>query len=182
MKEFPVLTTPRLLLRAFAPEDAAQIQPLASSIEVARTTLLIPHPYPDGAAEEWIATHAEGWLAERNVVFAITLRETGQVIGAIGLHLEMKHDRGEIGYWIGVPFWSQGYVTEACGAVIDYGFEAWNLHSIWAGHFAGNDASGRVMRKNGMRHEGRMREHVKKWEGYRDIEMYSILRQEWEAR
>jgi RimJ/RimL family protein N-acetyltransferase len=62
-----------------------------------------------------------------------------------------------------------------------YGFESHDLHRIYATHLTRNPASGRVMQKIGMTYEGRRREHVQKWGVFEDLEMYAILRQEWEA-
>src|SRR3954453_17094331 len=107
------LATERLLLRPFTLDDAPSVQRLVSAYEIAENTLLIPHPYPDGAAAEWIAKHDK---TPKNPVFAIAL--DGEAIGAIGLDVAPDHDRGEIGYWIGVPYWGRGYMTEAAHAVL----------------------------------------------------------------
>ncbi len=171
-----MITTLRLILRPFRDEDAPDIQRLAGSYEVAYNTLLIPHPYPDGAAEVWIKKQREH---ESDLAFAITEKDTGALTGALGLHIVREHDRGEIGYWIGLPYWNRGYATEAVGAVIQFGFEHMMLHRIWAGHFTRNIASGRVMQKNGMKHEGCWRGWTKKWNEFLDVEMYSILRDEY---
>ena len=87
----------------------------------------------------------------------------------------------EAGYWIGRPFWSRGYATEALRAVLAYGFEGLELHRIHAHHFARNSASGRVMQKADMQLEGVHREHAKKDDHFEDIVVYGILRAEWEA-
>jgi RimJ/RimL family protein N-acetyltransferase len=178
MKQFPVLTTPRLVLRPFTLDDAPAVQRLASAREVAEGTLTIPHPYPDGAAAEWIATHPARFEEEKDLVLAITVRETGEVAGAMGLILKLDHDKVELGYWVGVPFWGRGYATEAARAMIRYGLEEWPLHRIEAFHFSRNPASGRVMQKLGLRHEGTLRGETKKWGEYLDIEVYGALRGE----
>jgi RimJ/RimL family protein N-acetyltransferase len=169
----------RLQLRRFEKEDASAVQRLAGAAEVADTTLLIPHPYPDGVAEEFIEmTHAD-WDKGEQYVFAITLRSSGELCGSIGLKVTAKHERGELGYWIGVPFWKQGYCSEAARAVLEFAFERLKLNSVVAHHFVRNPASGRVLEKIGMKYEGRLRQHVKKGERFEDLECYSILRNEW---
>jgi len=174
-----LLTTARLVLRPFALTDAADVQRLAGARQVADTTLLIPHPYPDGAAEQFIAgTHAELEKGE-NYVLAITLRTTGELCGSIGLKVAAKHERAELGYWIGVPFWNRGYCTEAAQALLRFGFETVRLNSVNAHHFVRNAASGRVLQKLGMRYEGHLREHVKKGDRFEDLHCYSILRSDW---
>jgi len=169
------LATERLLLRPFAMDDAPSVQRLAAAYEVAEGTLLIPHPYPEGAAAAWISKPRDA----NHHVFAITERDVDEAIGAVGLEVEPTHDRGEIGYWLGVPYWNRGYVTEAVRAVLGFAFESLRLNRVFAMHFSRNPASGRVMQKAGMRHEGSMRQHIKKWDAYVDVEVYGILHSEW---
>src|SRR2546430_6629313 len=159
-----ILASPRLLLRPFALEDAAVLQSLINTREIALNTLRIPFPYPDGEAERWISSHEE--KQKHDHVFAVTLRNDADLIGCVGLHVKAENDNGEIGYWIGVPYWGSGYATEAAGVVLRYGFETLSLNRIYAMHFARNPASGRVLQKLGMRHEGTLRQHVKKWDEY----------------
>jgi RimJ/RimL family protein N-acetyltransferase len=174
----PTLRTQRLVLRPFEIADAPRVRELAGAREVARNTILIPHPYPDGAAEEWISAH-EKRIEEGDFSFAI---DDGELVGAIGLHMKRDYERAEIGYWLGVPFWGRGYATEAVAAVIRYGFEELKLNRIYAGYFSRNAASGRVMEKNGMKYEGSLRQHVKKWDEFVDVIYYGILRSEWEKK
>ncbi len=178
----PVLHTERLLLRPLTLADAREVQRLVGAAEIAATTLNIPHPYPDGAAERWILTHQPEFQAGTGITYAMTRREDGRLIGAIGLRIVPQHQHAEMGYWAGVPFWGQGYTTEAARALLDYGFRALNLHRIFARHFKRNPASGRVMQKIGMRFEGELREDVLHFDGFEDTCFYGILRQEWESR
>ena len=173
-----MLTTERLLLRAFTLADVAAVQRLVNSREVALNTLRIPFPYPDGEAERWIATHDE---KKDDHVFAVTLRDAEEFIGCVGLHVKADHDHAELGYWIGVPYWGNGYATEAAGAVLRFGFETLPLNRVFAMHFSRNPASGRVLQKLGMRHEGTLRQHLKKWNEYVDLECYGIVRCEFES-
>jgi len=176
--KLPALRTERLVLRAFIPADAPRIQELAGDRDVALNTMHIPHPYPEGGAEEWIATQDEKREAG-NVILAI---DDGELVGGIGLRVQREFDRAEIGYWIGKPFWGRGYATEAAGAIIRFGFEEMNLNRIYAGYFSRNAASARVMVKNGMKYEGTLRQHVRKWDEFVDVVYYGILRSEWETR
>ena len=83
-----------------------------------------------------------------------------------------------MGYWIGKPFWGNGYCTEAAKEVVKYGFTALGVTRIQATHFAQNPASGRVMEKIGMTYEGCLRQYYKKWGNPIDLKMYAILRAE----
>lgn len=174
----PTLFTERLILRPFNKSDADRVQVLAGHKKVAATTLNIPHPYPDGLAGEWIATHEEDFILNKSVTFAVCLKEDQTLIGAIGLSLKIVHDRAELGYWVGVPYWNQGYCTEAARAVMNFGFVHLKLNRIFAHHLQGNEASGKVMRKTGMKKESVLRSHVKHWGKYHDIVLYGILKEE----
>lgn len=173
----PSLETQYLLLRPFAPGDAADVQRLAGAWEIARTTLNVPHPYEDGMAESWISRQAENH-STRN--FAIVLRTTQQLCGCIGLRFDQANATAEMGYWIGVPFWNNGFCTEAARAVVDHAFSTRALHKIQARHLGCNLASGRVMQKIGMTREGTLREHVLRYDERHDLVCYGILRSEWE--
>lgn len=181
MKDYPRLTTRRLLLRGFDPSDAARVERLAGDFAVADTTLEIPHPYLPGMAIEWFATHQPKFEAGEMIALAITGRESGELIGAVGLSIRQRFDRAELGYWIGKPYWGRGYCTEAAQAVVAYGFTQLGLNRIFAVHFRRNPASGRVMQKLGMKQEGLFRQHIKKWDRYEDEVIYGILKSEWEA-
>jgi ribosomal-protein-alanine N-acetyltransferase len=168
------LETARLILHEFSESDIAELVPLIGAPEVAATTLRIPHPYEERHAREFLATVAK----ENELRLAIRLRSNGRLCGRMGLHPEMQHRRAELGYWIGVPFWGNGYATEAAREVVRYGFERLHLNRIFATHFKGNEKSGRVLEKIGMRHEGSIRQGVLKSGKFIDLEMYSILRED----
>lgn len=178
--ELPTITTERLVLRPFALSDAASVQRLAGEWAVADTTLNIPHPYPDGAAEAWIDSHAERFAQREIMTLAVTLPEGGELAGCISLRLNDGHSRAELGYWMGVPYWNHGYCSEAARALIGYGFEQMGLHRIYAHHLMRNPASGRVMQKAGMTYEGTQRQHVRKWDRFEDLAAYGILRSEYQ--
>ena len=175
MVQQPVLATDRLLLRPYAMEDARAVQRFCGDYAVSATTLL-PYPYPDGLAEVWIASLNEGTERGAAAAFAVTLARDGALIGGARLRIEADHARGELGFWIAKSCWGQGYATEAVGALIEYGFSALGLHRIHAMHFSRNPASGRVMEKCGMLHEGRFRGHVRKWGVYEDVDFWGVLR------
>src|ERR1700674_1600475 len=169
----PALHTDRLLLRPHILADAPELARLAGAHEVAATTLRIPHPYSVADAEAFISE----WqgAADERVAFAIVLRENFAFLGGTGLRVEKEHRHAELGYWIGTPYWGNGYATEAARAVLRYGFEVLNLHRIHASHFSGNAASGNILRKIGMKHEGRLPQHILKWGKYVDLELYGML-------
>jgi len=181
--EQPLLETARLLLRPFVLTDAPDVQRLAGAPEVADTTLSLPHPYEVRDAEQWIGSQPARFESGSNIAYAITRRMDDVLLGAISLmEISARPRRAELGYWLGVPFWSQGYMTEAAAALIDYGFKQLGLHKITAAHFTRNPASGRVMQKIGMRQEGVQHQHVFKNGVFEDDIVYGLLADEWRVR
>jgi len=171
----PTIRTERLLLRPFTNDDIPVLVPLIGAREVAATTRSIPHPYTVADAEKYIAEGGKN--GEINL--AITRRSDGQLIGGGILRPEQKDANAEVGYWIAVPFWRNGYASEAARALVEYAFETLKLHRVYAFHSSNNPASGSVLKKLGMKHEGTMRRHQLKWGEYLDIEIYGMLSKEW---
>ena len=155
------------------------MQRLVGAREVAEALLNIPHPYPAGAAEEWISTHSARWEQEEGLDLAIERQDDGLLLGAIGLGIKREHSHAALGYWMGVPYWGHGYATEAGREVVRYAFEELGLNRVYAFHFTRNPASGRVLQKIGMVHEGVRRAHLLKESEYLDDEAYGILRSEY---
>lgn len=150
----PVLTTPRLVLSAMEPSDAAAVASLAGDKRVHDTTLLIPYPYELKHATDWIATHAAQWQRWRtDWTMNWAIRREGSLIGAIGFVGAAHHKRAELGYWIGVPFWGQGYASEAALAVVAFARDVLKAKRLESGVFVGNEASRRVLQKCGMTEE-----------------------------
>ena len=174
------LRTARLLLRSFEAADIPAIVRLAGAKQIAATTLMIPHPYAEDDARTFLAKANEDFTEGLSAIFAISILPKRELCGAVGLHIAALHMRAELGYWIGVPFWGKGYATEAAGAAIAFGFETLRLHRIYAHHFSENTASQRVLEKIGMRHEGRSRHHVQKWDRFIDVENYGLLAEEFQ--
>jgi len=181
MTRQPTLMTERLILRPFELCDAPDVQRLAGSREVAATTINIPHPYEDGVAEAWIASHPERFAKGEVVNYAICERKGGNLVGAITLFFQSEHQRAEIGYWIGKQYWGKGFCSEAAREVVRYGFEQRGLNRVHAHYLGNNPASGRVMEKIGMKCEGRLRHHMIKWGEPQDMIVYAILKSEYQA-
>jgi len=143
----PVLETARLVLRAPRYEDAKRIAALVNDRRMAENTARIPHPYGLADAKEWIgAVNSQG----NRDSFLVTVG--GDVIGACGY--ELRNGVPEIGYWLGVPFWGNGYATEAARALIDYAFGECFCAAVHAGARVNNPASRRVLEKCGFQWTG----------------------------
>ena len=176
----PVIETERLTLRKMRLSDAADVFRYAQDHEVARHVL-------------WEA-HQSVWESRAYIRFllyqyrngepgswGIVLKETGRVVGTIGyMNYSADNSTVEVGYSLAREHWGKGLMTEALNAVIDETFRVLKLHRIEAMHFTDNPASGRVMEKCGMQHEGHLRERICCKGVFRDVEMWGILRKDWE--
>ena len=176
----PTLSTERLILRPYSLDDVPDVVRLIGDARVSDTILTVPYPYSDHDGVSWISTREVEFRSGKSANFAITLAKSGEYIGGIGLNFNPAQNYAELGYWVGLPHWNKGYVTEAARAVVDWGFRERNLNRILARHVLHNLASGRVMLKIGMQYEGTLREHAHKGGVYFDMVMYGVLRREWE--
>lgn len=199
-RSIAILISTRLRLRPFEPADAPAVHSLAGAAEVAEMMLHVPHPYPEGYAERWIAGQRAG--VDRGLLtWAVTLREPpdrrqdtrreegesagggspddgdrqGAVVGTVTLSITAAHQRADLGYWVGVPYWGRGYATEAARLVISYGFDRLHLHRIQARCFPRNGASARVLQKAGMRYEGTLRGYLRKGDAFEDALLFAIV-------
>ena len=155
--------------------DVPEIASNLNNRNVSDTTLTIPFPYTNQDATNWVKKTQAEWNTGHAFVFVITLKKTGAVIGAMGLHLQSSHDRAEIGYSIAEPHWNKGYATEALIAVLEFGFQELQLHKIFATHMMQNKSSGRVMQKAGMRREATLKDHYKKGGRYVSVVQYYAI-------
>jgi RimJ/RimL family protein N-acetyltransferase len=173
----PVLDTPRLLLRPFVPADAPEVQRLAGDARVAETTLAIPHPYPDGAAAAWIASHAAGWADGSEISWAIVRREDGALLGAAALMgINARHASAELGYWVGHEHWGLGYASEAARALAAFADGQLGLSRVVGRCLARNPASARVLEKAGLRAEGRLVRHLYVGGVFEDVLLFGWVR------
>jgi RimJ/RimL family protein N-acetyltransferase len=135
------MQSPRLTYRPLQLSDAARITELAGDWDVARMTARIPYPYTLTQAHQWI-----GGLEPDEIVRAILL--DGRLIGAIGYNPDSE-GAFEFGYWIGRPWWGQGYATEAAETVVRHCFETAGIPKLTCCHFVDNPASARIIKKLG---------------------------------
>lgn len=143
------LSTERLILRPWQESDAESLFEYAKDSAVGPIAGWPIHTSVDNSREIIKnVLSAEG-------TYAVCKKSDNKAIGSIGLmignasNLDLQDDEGEIGYWIGVPFWGQGLIPEACREIIRYGFEDLGLNKLWCGYFDGNENSKRVQEKCG---------------------------------
>lgn len=118
--------------------------------------------------------------------WAIREKETGKIIGSISLENDRRRENvnsKEMGYSLSRRCWGKGYMTEAAKSVMDYGFNEYGLTIMSVCTSPANKRSQRVIEKCGFKYEGTQRRGYHIYDGSdRDNLMFSILREEWEAR
>jgi 8-oxo-dGTP diphosphatase len=158
---FTSITTERLTLRPFQPQDAEAIHRLINDWEVVRTLAVVPFPYSRKDADTWIAS-ATAELAEGTAYhLAITGQEGDQemLIGSVGLRLDRTTRSASLGYWVGRRFWGHGVATEAAGRLVRWGIANLELDRITAYVATENPASASVLRRIGFRQTGESVKH-----------------------
>lgn len=143
-----LIRTQRLELRPFEAADARRVAYLAGEYAVSKMCGRIPHPYSYPAAIEWIGKTQAQRGSGSEYPFAIVLESDG-LIGSCGVNRMGEGDVWEIGYWLGMPYWGQGYASEAAEGLMWWAREALGAKVFTAGHFLDNPASGKVLRKLG---------------------------------
>ncbi|WP_337058432.1 GNAT family N-acetyltransferase [Pseudomonas sp. USHLN015] len=145
----PRLHGPRVGLRPFRADDAAEVQRLAGDPAIAATTATIPHPYSLELAQRWIASLEPGYPQHPRITWAIVRPDDDALLGCISL-IGLGVESGELAYWIGTPHWGRGYMQEAARLVLAHAFEVLGLAWVEGFCLAHNPASARVMTGIGM--------------------------------
>ena len=145
------LETRRLALRPWEETDAERLHELASNPAVGQAAGWPPH----SSAEESLRVIREVFSAPDT--FAIILKEENAPCGSINImnsensNVELAEGEGEIGFWLGAPYWGRGYMTEALAEILRYGFEERGLSRLWCAYFEGSGRSKRVQEKRGFK-------------------------------
>lgn len=174
------LETDRLLLRPFRLTDAPVLCELLSDPAVLGTLMDVDGPLTLADAESMIA----GWQAAtgrgESLVFAVVRRASETLVGYIDIELYPEHQRGEMAYWIGHPYWWQGYASEAARRLVRYSFEHLELNRVYAYCLTRNHPSARVLEKAGLIYEGTHRQGAFKNGAFEDVAFYGVLRADYE--
>lgn len=184
MPDFSTLTlrTDRLVLRPLAPTDVDAVFAMRSDPLVQRYGSHPPWTDRQTAVdyiERDMRQNAEG----NGVQLGVERREDGVVIGTCTLfHLDTQSRRVECGYVLLPSAWGQGYASEAMTALLDWGFDALDLHRVEADIDPRNVASARVLERLGFRHEGHLRERWIVGGEISDSGLYGLLARDWKAR
>ena len=172
------IETARLRLRSLRDGDLSELVDLIGNWEVARWVSSVPHPYRDSDGREWIAVVQQDHANSRPRRFAIALKETDRIIGGVGLDGSTgdESDEPSLGYWLGQPYWGNGYASEAVAAIIDYGFRTLGMETIRAYTDPSNAASQKVLRHCGLIHVGEIELTMPTRHGARRAPLFRISR------
>jgi RimJ/RimL family protein N-acetyltransferase len=173
-----VIETARLVMRAPAKRDLDGVVKLANNIKVAEMTATIPHPYTRKDAESWLEKVSSG-RGYSLVLYAKAEKRT--LVGVAGFGHRGEESNPEIGYWIGEPFWRQGFATEASRALIDHAFTETEIDALLASCRVQNDASRRVIEKCGFSWVSTGLNQVKALGASVPVDRFVLSRRTWES-
>ena len=149
------IRTPRLRLELPRRGHLAEAISLLGDPRVSRWLLHVPYPYGPADGRRFLARAAAHRRAGSDLALWVIEERSNRLVGGVGLHhFEPRHRRAELGYWIGRPFWGQGFATEAVGRLVDAAFETLRLERLDASTFNGNRRSGHVLTKLRFHREG----------------------------
>lgn len=148
----PVLVGEDLLLRGLEADDAPSLARAANDPAIAEMTFSVPNPYSLQDAEAFITDVISGKRGGQ--VHAVTTAQSGTLVGVIELRRRAKGASTELAYWIGRPWWGQGFASKACSLVIDQAFRVSDIGQIIALTMPHNPAARAVLLKQGFRFAG----------------------------
>lgn len=177
------LYTERLILRPWEEADAENLYLYAKDPDIGPIAGWNPHT----SVEDSLKILQEILIVPET--YALCLKEDNRAVGAVGLmqgensNLAVGDREGEIGYWIGKPFWGRGLMPEAVNEVIRHAFVDLGLEVLWCGYFEGNAKSKRCQEKCGFTYH-----HTNKdiyWDITDDIRTENVTRlskEDWKRR
>lgn len=181
------ITTARLALREIEEADAERIWPYVSDPEISRHMSWHAHRSLD-ETRAFIADVRARMQAGSTLALVIIDRASGSVCGLVSLiaimrtHRALRYDKAELAYWLGSEFRGRGYATEACRAVLQYGFENLGLNKVTVAHALENGASRDLIRRLGFREVGIEYRHFQKDGHWIDHVTYELLKCDWEKQ
>ncbi len=165
-----------LSLSCIGEEDLPQIAKLANNRAIAAMTNNLPHPYTQAHAQQWY-----DYVQSHDAEHAFKICAGRKLIGVIGLVLEDDHNRAELGYWLGEPYWNKGYATQAVSMALAYAFGVLGVRRVYSRSYAVNLASRRVLEKSGFSQEGCLLQHHECMGVVHDVVCYGLLKPQYDA-
>ena len=173
----PILLSQRLVMRAPHEDDIDALAHLANNANIANMVARMPHPYTVADAADFVRRTRAGAIGK--CVYAITKADNGAFLGCCGIEPHEDGRTVELGYWLGEPYWNQGYVTEAAHALIDMVFRTRDVDQIDARCRVMNIPSRRVIQKCGFQFQGSGMVASLAMGGMMPVEWYRLDRKTW---
>ena len=149
---------------------------LMNEPSVALWTLHIPFPYTARDARAYVQRSGRNRRAGRSLGLGIVRRRDRALLGGVGFQNFVEEAaRAEVGYWLGREHRGQGYASEALQVLLRVGFTRLGLHRVEARVYPRNRASRALLRRNGFRYEGRLRDEVQKNGRWQSTLLYSRI-------
>lgn len=181
--DFIIAQTERLCLREFNINDSDAIFDYAGNAE--NTVFMEWGPESREEVQNYLLSRLKDQITEPRTCFdfAVCLKETGTLIGSMGLFLDGKRTQAELGYIFNSKFWGNGFAAEAAAEILKFGFMNLDLHRIYAKCDAENLPSENVMKRIGMRKEAETKSSVytkvRGREQWRSEKLYAMLQREY---
>lgn len=174
LSQHKTLYTNRLKLRQFSMEDRKDVFEFASDEEATKYVTWETHRTMDQSVNSILNYYS------RSGIYAIELKEEKKkCIGCVDIRIDSYNDKATFGYILNRRYWNKGYMSEVLKEILRFAFEELGVNRVEAEYYVGNEASGRVMQKCNMTHEGRGIQEVKVKGTYYDVDHYAILRSNW---
>ncbi|MBQ9922850.1 MAG: GNAT family N-acetyltransferase [Clostridia bacterium] len=175
-RDFPRLETDRLVLRQMLIRDKDDMYEYSCKPEITKYLLWTEHPSADYTAK-YLRYMQPKYRRGEVFDWALVNKAENKMIGTCGfVRFDTENNAAEVGYVVSDKYWGKGYAAEALKRVIAFGFDELSLNRIYARHMMGNERSGRVMQKCGMRYEGIIRGSMYIKGKYCDVAQYAILK------
>jgi [ribosomal protein S5]-alanine N-acetyltransferase len=149
---------PEFIIRPFRKGDETSLALNANHPQIFSYVMdVFPSPYTYDDAVSWIELNEKKVIQENSAIV-----KDGDVVGCIGVEpgADIHRRSAAIGYWLSPGYWNQGIATKACGWMVNYAFESFDIVRLWAGVFSNNPASAKVLTKCGFTHEATLQKAV----------------------
>jgi RimJ/RimL family protein N-acetyltransferase len=158
------------VLRKYRKKDAASIAQYANNKKIAAVlTDAFPFPYKLKDAQAYLKFQLSNYRKKNPENLAFTIEIDGEAAGSIGFRNLKPGHLAEIGYWLGEEYWGRGIMTKVVREMVRFGFKQFHLKRIYAQVYEHNQASKKVLEKNGLKEEGLLKKHAKRFGKYHNV-------------
>lgn len=172
----PIIRTQDFILRLPTIKDAPDIVKNINNQKISRYMSHLPFPYHKKDALEFIKKNNRIAKDKQNFGYSLAIEKAGEVIGMIGLRKIVLGHKASLGYWLGEKYWGRGLMTKAVAALLRFAFQELKLRRVYAQVFIENQASRRVLEKNGFKLEGVLKKELQKKNRFIDVYQFAKVK------